>query len=242
MQDVNFLKKCLFFDIETVGRYQTFAEFSEKEPEIAKIWVDKASTLERYKEDPQKAYEQYSGLYPEYGKIISIAFGYWDALSEKWKIEHYDIESSTEKEMLWQFAIRINRDFKNFILGGFNIKNFDIPYVFRRMLINRILPPACFDIGDKKPWEVRAHDLFRIWSEGNTLYGMINFDLVCNLMDIPSPKDGDVVGNTVSKNYFEGNISEITVYCRKDVQASIRLAMSFAPEKLEEPNPYADSE
>lgn len=235
MQDVNFLKKCLFFDIETVGRYQTFQEFSENEPEISKIWVEKASALEKFKHDPEKSYEQYSGLYPEYGKIVTIAFGYWDPINEKWTVEHLDTEECTERELLWEFSRRVNKDFSNHILSGFNIKNFDMPYVFRRCLINKILPPPSFDICDKKPWEIRAYDLFRVWSEGTTLYGLTNFDLVCTLMGVPSPKDGNVVGSTVSENYFKGNINEISVYCRKDVSASIKLALAFTPEKLEEP-------
>lgn len=235
MQDVNFIKKCLFFDIETVGRYQTFQEFSENEPEISKIWIEKASTLEKFKHDPEKSYEQFSGLYPEYGKIVTIAFGYWDPIHEKWAVEHLDTEECTERELLWKFACRINKDFSNHILCGFNIKNFDMPYVFRRCLVNKILPPPAFDMCDKKPWEIRAYDLFRVWSEGTTLYGLTNFDLVCTLMGVPSPKDGSVVGSTVSENYFKGNISEISVYCRKDVSASIKLAIAFTPEKLEEP-------
>jgi uncharacterized protein YprB with RNaseH-like and TPR domain len=119
-------------------------------------------------------------------------------------------------------------------LAGFNIKKFDVPFVYRRMLTHKILPPIQFDTWDKKPWEIISLDLLRVWSELNTINGMCTFDLVCNLMGVESPKSGEVKGSNVKENYFEGNIEELVKYCRKDVQASIRLAMAFAHEKLVE--------
>ncbi len=102
------------------------------------------------------------------------------------------------------------------------------------MLTHKILPPIQFDTWDKKPWEIISLDLLRVWSELNTINGMCTFDLVCNLMGVESPKSGEVKGSNVKENYFEGNIEELVKYCRKDVQASIRLAMAFAHEKLVE--------
>lgn len=207
----------------------------ENEPIVAKIWLEKASTLERYKEDPEGSYSRYAGLYPEYGKIVCIAIGYWDSVEDKWKIEHFDDEDSSEKELLLEFGRRINKDFDNFVLTGFNIKNFDMPFVYRRFLANGIMPPFSFDMCDKKPWDVRAYDLYKTWSDSNTIYGMCNFELVCNLMGVPSSKEGDVIGSSVSSEYFLGNIRDIVSYCRRDVHSSIKLAIAFSPEKLIEP-------
>ncbi len=236
MHNLSYLKKCLFFDIETVGRYENFDDFSKNEPEISKIWLEKASNHDRYKDDPEGSYEKFAGLHPEYGKIVCISIGYWDPVDEKWKIEHFDDENSSEKELLWEFCRRVNKDFDAFVPTGFNIKNFDIPYIYRRLLVNHILPPFNFDLCDKKPWEIKCYDLYKTWSDNNSIYGMCNFDLVCNLMGVPSPKQGNVIGASVSKEYYMGNIKEISLYCRRDVHASIKLAVSFAPEKLEDPS------
>lgn len=234
MYNIAYLKNCLFFDIETVGRCQTFDDCLEQEPVVADIWLEKGSMMDKFKHDPKGFYETNAGLYPEYGKIICISFGYWDASDKKWKIESLDESTTNEKEMLFEFGRRLNTDFRNHVLSGYNIKNFDIPYVYRRMLANKILPPSQIDNGDKKPWEVRAYDLYRTWTESSGIVGMCNFELVCTLMGVPSSKGGSVKGKYVSKAYYEGRIQEISEYCERDVEASIKLAIEFSAEKLEE--------
>jgi DNA polymerase elongation subunit (family B) len=234
MYNLNYLQKCLFFDIETVSRHRTFQEFKDNEYELSKIWVEKCEDQDKYKDNPEQSYEEFSCLYPEYGKVACISYGYYCTKENKWKVESIDDLNSDEETMLKAFAHIVNTKFTHHILAGFNIKKFDVPFVYRRMLNHKILPPIQFDTWDKKPWEIISLDLLRVWSELNTINGMCTFDLVCNLMGVESPKSGEVKGSNVKENYFEGNIEELVKYCRKDVQASIRLAMAFAHEKLVE--------
>lgn len=234
MYNLNYLQKCLFFDIETTSRYQSFDDFKTNETEISEIWVQKCLENDRYKDNPEKCYEENSCFFPEYGKIICISYGYFCNKDNKWKVESIDDKDSNEETLLKSFARIINKKFRNHVLAGFNIKKFDTPFVYRRMLIHRILPPSQFDIWDKKPWEIHSLDLYRVWSEQNTINNMCNFDLICNLMGVESPKCGEVNGSKVKENYYNGNIDGIVKYCRKDVKASIKLAMCFASEMLNE--------
>lgn len=234
MYNLNYVQKCLFFDIETTPRYNTFNDFKTNEPQISEIWVEKCLDQEKYKSNPDQCYEDNASFFPEYGKVICISYGYFCTEDNKWKVESLDDRNSDEKELLKSFARIINKKFTHHILAGFNIKKFDIPFLYRRMLSHKILPPSQFDIWDKKPWEINSLDLYRVWSEINTINNMCSFDLVCNLMGVDSPKNGEVKGSNVKENYYNGNIDGIVKYCRKDVQASIRLAMSFAHEKLVE--------
>lgn len=234
MYNLNYLQKCLFFDIETTPRYKTFEEFRDSEQAISDIWVEKCLEQDKYKDNPEKSYENHASLYPEFGKIVCISYGYFCTKDNKWKVESLDDKNSDEVTLLKSFAALINSKFSHHILAGFNIKKFDVPFVYRRMLVHKILPPIQFDNWDKKPWEIVSLDLYRVWSEINTINSMCSFDLVCHLMGVESPKNGDVKGSNVKEYYFNGSIDDIVKYCRKDVQASIRLAMSFTHEKLVE--------
>jgi predicted PolB exonuclease-like 3'-5' exonuclease len=235
MHNISFVHNCLFFDIETVRKYKSFEELKDNEPQIAEIWLDKCQHNENYKNEPELMYEKYASLYPEYSKIVCISYGYYDSVTSKWKIEHLNDEQITEKELLFEFGKLCNTKFHKSILAGYNIRRFDIPFVYRRMLVNNILPPTQFDSSEKKPWEIINLDLYKVWSDYNTLNGMSNFDLVCHIMGVPSPKQGEVKGDSVGEYYYNGKIQEITEYCKKDVQASIKLALSLSTEKLEEP-------
>ena len=235
MKNIAFIHKCLFVDVETVVKYSTFSELRENEPEIAEIWLNKCKMNNSYKEEPELMYEMYGSLYPEFARIVCISYGYYDIVNSKWKVESLNDANMSEKEMLYQFGKICNTQFLNHILGGYNITRFDLPFIYRRMLTNKILPPSMFDVTDKKPWEVIMLDLYKVWSDFNTLNGMCNFDLVCHLMGVPSPKQGEVKGENVKEYYYKGKINEITEYCMRDVQASIRLALSLTIEKLEEP-------
>jgi predicted PolB exonuclease-like 3'-5' exonuclease len=234
MYTLNFIQKCLFFDIETTSRFKTFEEFRINEYEISKIWTDKCLEHAKYKDNPEKSYEESASLYPEYGKVVCISYGYFCTTDNKWKVESLSDNNSNECNLLKSFAKIINTRFYHHILAGFNIKKFDVPFLYRRMLVHKILPPTQFDTWDKKPWDIISLDLYRVWSELYTINSMCSFDLICHLMGVESPKNGNVRGSNVGEFYFNGNIDDIVKYCRKDVQASIKLAMNLAHEKLDE--------
>jgi 3'-5' exonuclease len=111
----------------------------------------------------------------------------------------------------------------DFWLCGHNLKNFDIPMLAKRMIINGLMPSALLPSYDTKPWEIKAIDTKEIWQYG--AYSSIgSLDLLCSTMDIPTPKDGEVKGDKVHYEYWEKqNIKGISEYCEKDVEVLIQI-------------------
>ena len=192
----------IFFDIETVPAYGSF----DKVPKVfQKLWEYKVRKRE---EDPKDIYPE-AGLYPEFGKIVCISAGF---------IHKGDlrVKSFTGKEvdLLNGFAATVRGDTA---LCGHNIKGFDIPYVAKRMMINNISIPSCFDMRGKKPWEIPHYDTMEVWKFGG--YEHTSLDLLTNILGIKSPKD-DIKGSDVYKVFYKDNdIKRIAEYCEKDVLA-----------------------
>ena len=112
--------------------------------------------------------------------------------------------------------------FRSFNLCGQNIKNFDVPFLGKRYLINGLNPPDSFPKHNTKPWELALIDTKEIWGFGN-LRGLSSLDLICHKMEIKSPKTGDVKGDNVYESYWMGKVAEIKNYCEKDVQSLVDI-------------------
>jgi hypothetical protein len=144
-------------------------------------------------------------------------------------MENGDVKKQTfsgdnEKELLTQVRTLLDRCHKlDFYLCGHNLKNFDIPMLAKRMIINGILPSKILPSYDTKPWEVKAIDTKEIWQYG--AYTSIgSLDLVCSTMGIPTPKDGEVTGDKVHHAYWvEQKLPQISEYCEKDVNVLIEF-------------------
>jgi len=127
-----------------------------------------------------------------------------------------------EKELLKGVQKLLDRCGKlDFFLCGHNLKNFDIPMLAKRMIVNNLLPPSILPSYDTKPWEIKAIDTKEIWQYGSyTSIGSL--DLMCTCMEVPSPKDGVVTGDKVHDSYWNKNmLKEISEYCERDVQVLI---------------------
>jgi DNA polymerase elongation subunit (family B) len=231
------LRSCTFFDIETATRYRSFEEFKYNEPKLADIWLSKAEENEKYKDSPEESYLKNASLYAEYGMVVSICVGYYDVKTEGFliselSIKNYENRFEEERTILKKFNSVMSGSFKDRTLAGFNIKGFDVPYIYKRTLINKILPSIKLDIGEKKPWELQIYDLMNEWHATSNVKGMTNFDLICTLMGVKSPKEGEVKGENVNENFHNGNINQIIEYCKRDVDSTIKLALSLSVEEL----------
>jgi len=109
-----------------------------------------------------------------------------------------------------------------FSLCGHSIKLFDIPFLGKRYFINGLKPPTIFPKHDTKPWELKVVDTKEVWQLGNN-WSLSSLDLVCMVLDVDSPKNGDVKGDSVTTNYWLGNHEEIKDYCEKDVKALVDI-------------------
>jgi predicted PolB exonuclease-like 3'-5' exonuclease len=217
------LTKILFLDIETVGIEKDYDTCLEKRPELAKQF-DKYYDwfLKRFPEDKEieidqknKVFASRTALVPEFAKIVCMSVAF---VMDNGDIKKQTLSGDDEKEVLLQVRNLLDRCHKlDFYLCGHNLKNFDIPMLAKRMIINGIMPSKLLPSYDTKPWEVKAIDTKEIWQYGSyTSIGSL--DLMCSCLDIPTPKDGEVTGEKVHESYWEKQmLKEISEYCERDV-------------------------
>lgn len=215
--------KILFLDIETTAQYPQYEEIPER---LRLLWDKKATLLTKDETvDAKQLYER-AGIYAEFGKIVCISVGYYEKKLQKFRIKSFF--SHTEKTLLLAFAHLLNKHFNanNDLMCAHNGKEFDFPYIARRLLINQIKLPKMLDIAGKKPWEIQHLDTMELWKFGDYKH-YTSLDLLTAVFDIPSPKS-DIDGSQVNKVYWEkGDIKRIAEYCQNDVLALAQLLNAY---------------
>ena len=215
-----------FFDIETVSQYHAFDEVSD----TAKLlWEGKYGKLRPDDITEADYYFEKSGLYAEFGKIVCISVGFLDAEGKELAVKSFS--GNDEKQILTEFAELLEK-YKSSkpILCGHNIKEFDIPYSCRRMLINGIALPELLDVGGLKPWEILHIDTMELWKFGD-YKNFTSLKLIAEVLGVSSPKD-DIDGSEVNGVYWnESDVPRISSYCQKDVicVAQLFLRLSGKP-------------
>ncbi|NPD44029.1 3'-5' exonuclease [Lentimicrobium sp. S6] len=218
----------LYLDIETVSAYPSYFDMPER---IRLLWDKKAKTL-NYKGD-QKPMDLFnrSGIYAEFGKIVCISVGYVVKSSHRLRIKSY--YSDDESKLLYEFGELLNQHFNSpkHLMVAHNGKEFDFPYIARRMLVNGLELPSLLDIAGKKPWEIRHIDTLELWKFGDYKH-FTSLDLLTAIFDIPSPK-ADINGSQVNEVYWkENNLKRIAEYCQNDVLAIVQLLNRYRGQNL----------
>ena len=216
------LNNVLFLDIETVPAYPDF----ESAPKIMqKLWKKKAEQLRR--NDPEQTADKlYSmaGIYAEFGKIVCISCGFANGKEFRLKSFYGD----DEKIFLNEFKQLLDNHFneKYHLLCAHNGKEFDFPYIARRMLVNMIELPDIINLAGKKPWEVRHIDTMELWKFGDYKH-YTSLELLAAIFNIPTPKD-DIDGSMVGNVYWqEKDLERIVKYCQKDVITIVHLLRKY---------------
>jgi DNA polymerase elongation subunit (family B) len=220
------LHQILFLDIETVPAVQNYGSLSEK---MQKLWDKKANYLIGDSQKTSAEIYERAGIYAEFGKIIVISVGAFNRNEFRIKSFYGD----EEKILLLDFAQMLNRYYyqADSILCAHNGKEFDFPYIARRMLINGIELPEVLQIAGRKPWEVKHLDTLELWKFGD-YKNYTSLDLLTAIFDIPTPKD-DIDGSMVAKVYYEENdLERIKTYCQKDVLAIAQLMRRYMNQPL----------
>jgi len=228
----NELHKIMFLDIETVPKTSDFSQLSE---ELSHIWEDKFKTIhkrmpEKYTEDTTaaEAYNTSAGIYAEFGKIVCISVGFMHLQNNEMHFRTKSFAGDDEKELLLDFTKLISKfcTTREHTICGHNIKEFDIPYICRRMLINGLSLPPIFQIAGKKPWEISFIDTLELWKFGD-YKNYSSLKLLTAVFGIPTPKD-DIDGSQVVNVYYvEKNITRIATYCQKDVLATAQVFLKL---------------
>lgn len=221
----------LFLDIETVSRHSEFNELSE---EWQKLWEHKAQFLLRNK-DEETAASIYgrAAIYAEFGKIICISCGCISGKEGEKKLVIKSFSGEDEKTILKDFSemlVKWGSDPAK-MLCAHNGKEFDFPYLCRRLIINELPIPSILNISGKKPWEVNHYDTMELWKFGD-YKNFTSLNLLAHTLGIPTPKD-DIDGSMVGAIYWkEKDLARITTYCQKDVITVAQVLLRIYGEKL----------
>lgn len=216
------LRDMLFLDIETVATTRNFSQLDER---IKVQWSRKASFLKRTEnQTDEDLYHERAGIYAEFGKIVCIAVGKFadnDAGETVLRTRVYS--GHTEHVILTEFKSMLERlDQSSLKLCAHNGKEFDFPYLCRRMLINNIAPPAALNLSGKKSWEIHHMDTLEMWKFGDYKH-YTSLDLLAAVFNIASSK-GEMDGGMVNMVYHdENNLDKIRDYCVRDIVVLARL-------------------
>lgn len=222
------LENIIFIDIETVSARKSYDELS---PEWQDLWKRKAKNLIKNEQTEAEVYDQAS-IYAEFGKIICIGVGFLRRGKDGLQFRVKSYCGDNERELLQDFSNLLNRSFNgvNYLLCAHNGKEFDFPYLARRMMVHGIELPRMLDTQGKKPWEVPHIDTMELWKFGDRK-SFTSLNLLAHLFDIPTPKD-DIDGSMVGAVYWQENdLDRIARYCCKDVLTLARVFLRFRGEK-----------
>lgn len=222
------LHNLLFIDIETVPQAENYQQL---DAETQALWEQKTQYQRKDEYTPEGFYER-AGIWAEFGKIICISAGYFTV---KGDIRHFRVTSfiGEERKLLGDFTNLLANHFSGpqYLLCGHNSKEFDIPFIARRMIINGLPLPDKLQLFGKKPWEIPHLDTLELWKFGDYKH-YTSLKLLTKILGIPSPK-GDIDGSQVAHVYYvEKDIDRIVTYCEKDVVAVAQIFLRLRREEL----------
>jgi 3'-5' exonuclease len=225
----------LFLDIETVPVSPSFDDLN---PSVQTLWDKKSSHFREGDKTAGDVYQR-AGIYAEFGKIICISVG---VLKDKdpYGFRLKSFFGDDEKKLLDEFSEMVKKYSRNreALMCAHNGKEFDYPYIARRMIINGMPVPLILDNAGKKPWEVKLLDTMDLWKFGD-FKNYTSLELLSTVLGIPTPKD-DIDGSMVAEVYWKDHdLRRIVRYCEKDVLAVAQILLRFMnlqlilPEKIE---------
>jgi len=215
----------LFLDIETVPENKKFNNLSK---EKQTLFAEKTKYQRKEEYSAEEFYKR-AGIWAEFGKIICISVGFFSSFKKERTFRIKSFYGENEKQILLQFKNLLETHFSKpkHVMCAHNGKEFDFPYIARRMIINNIKLPKKLNLFGKKPWEVAHLDTLELWKFGDYKH-YTSLSLLTNILRIPSPKE-DINGSQVAQVYYqEKNLNRIVKYCEKDTLAVAQLLLRFS--------------
>lgn len=221
----------LFLDIETIPAAPAFDGLSE---DFRELWEKKSAYLRKPEQTAAEVYER-AGIYAEFGKIICISAGYIIKKDGKRVFRVKSFSGDDEQVLLSEFAevlVQFYKAKRGAYLCAHNGKEFDFPYIARRMLVNGVKLPHALNVHGQKPWETTFLDTMELWKFGDYKH-FTSLNLMALIFDIPTPKD-DIDGSQVAHVYYkEKNLQRIADYCEKDVLTVARIFLKLRGDENE---------
>lgn len=226
------LSDILFLDVECVSEYPDYESLPD---DFKALWAIKARQVLRKKEEEltpemiEEAYHDRAGIFAEFGKIVCISVGivHRDKEDQRLRLRLKSFADREEKKILEDFGELVGQYYLNRYMCGHNIKEFDIPYICRRMVKHQMELPPPLQLYGKKPWETQhLLDTLEMWKFGDRK-NFTSLKLLAAVLGFPSPKD-DIDGSQVGRVFWEeDDLERIAFYCEKDVLATVQLFLRF---------------
>ena len=215
------LQHLLFIDIETIAQHEEHDQLSER---LKPLWEKKVQYyLDKEGYSVEESYVDKAAIFAEFGKVISIGLGFFSLENEQQVFRVKALSGHSEKELLANFLDVISKFKQNqLVLCGHNIKEFDIPFLCRRLLVNQLQIPYALDVSGKKPWEVNFIDTMHLWRFGDYKH-FTSLETLAAIFDVPTSKEG-IDGSKVYHAYYkEKALDKITEYCKRDVVVTMQV-------------------
>lgn len=240
------LENLFLIDIETVSEKEDFHLLDD---EWKELWTQKISKSLPPDTTAEEYYPMRAAILAEFAKVVCISFGYFkkennDPRDKGLQLRIKSLCSQNEKDILNEFDTTLKQLYSNnhqWIFTGHNIKEFDVPFLCRRMVVNNIPIPPYIDFQNMKPWETPLLDTLHLWRFGDYKH-YTSLKLLAAVLGVPSPKD-DIDGSQVGNVFWkEKNLERISVYCEKDVVtvANVMLRLKGLPLLKEEQILFVD--
>ena len=225
MQNIS-LDNLFLLDIETVSSKESFQHL---EDDWKELWTEKIKRNLSPELTAEELYPQRAAIFAEFARVICISFGYFKKENDQWELRIKSIYGHSEIDILNEFSMTINNlPVKKYpwVFAGHNIKEFDIPFICRRMLANDVRIPKRMSFQNMKPWETPIVDTLHLWRFGD-YKNYTSLKLLAAVLGVPSPKD-DIDGSQVGNVYWrENDLNRISVYCEKDVLTVGNILLRF---------------
>lgn len=222
---------------------------------IRKFRNKSIAELAEHAQDPDSEFAEAAefyreaGIFAEFGKIVCISLGRfttYDKARDQRKFRVTSFLSASEEDLLAEMENHIGRlsekeiglgkfgkpeeKFK-YCLVGHNIKEFDVPYLCRRMMVHGICLPEIVDCAGLKPWETPQFvDTMELWKFGDNK-SFTSLDLLAARFGIESPKD-DMDGSMVYQVFYESqDMDRLGRYCAADVVTCASLMLKWRQER-----------
>lgn len=216
------LNKVFVIDIETIPQYENFADVP---PHLQDLWEHK-TRFQRKEEHTAAEFYERAGILAEFGKIICISVGLFHKVGSSYHFRVNSYFGHEEATILQSFNQLLKEQAADQLLCAHNGKEFDFPYLCRRMLVNGIEIPVQLQIAGKKPWEINHLDTMELWKFGD-YKNYTSLNLLAAIFNIPTPKD-DIDGSMVRSIYYqEKDLPRIVTYCQKDVITTAQILLRF---------------
>lgn len=223
------LNDILFLDIETVPQEEYWSNLSIETQQL----FDAKTKYQRKEEFTAEEFYERAGIWAEFGKIVCISVGYFNNTDTNRQLRIRSFFGDDEHQILTDFKTLLDKYFakKSNILCAHNGKEFDFPFIARRMIIHQIELPKKLNLFGKKPWEVPHLDTLELWKFGDFKH-YTSLKLLTSILGIPSPKD-DIDGSEVAEVYYKKkDIERIVTYCEKDTVAVAQILLKFNNEAI----------